>query len=824
MDIPLNFPTSPHPKVLNQKPSVSAPYKLAIIGEAPANTEVETGIPFSGPSGHLLSSCLTTAGILRTSCYVGNLTPYQPHANKFDNFSWHGPEVTEGLSTLTKDLQPWRPNLVLLLGQNPLKAAGIDEKISVYRGSVFKCVDPTSPFFALKCLATYHPSFIMQNGYNQRPLFMADIHKAKAQSLSPELPTPKYDFNLYPSADWICAQLDRLYNTQSPIAIDIEGFHPTISCISICETPTTGFIIPFAELSPTQLPLVLRKLGQVLQHPQIPKILQNGLFDATNLALSFKILINPIADDTMLSGWELDPELRKSLGLLASLYTNQPYYKESRKSEERDTFFNYCCTDSAVTYEIRNRHHELLSKHPQAKSHYDFNISLLRPLLYCQIKGIKYDHQQAEVEKQKYLHKMQEVQTRVNCRANQYGIANINIGSPPQLCSLLYDKIGLPVQHPKVGVRLDRSRRTTNEEACLNLFKKYDDSIVTDILAWRGFEKRRQYCEITYDPDGRIRSSYNLVGTVTGRVSSSKTVSGSGYNLQTIPKSLRHLFRADDDHWFFQCDLAGADGWTVAAYSAALGDPTMLDDYLYGIKPAKVIALMYHHGSEVNTWSRDRILEACQSINEEGDGWWLYFACKRVQHATSYDAKPPKISETITHDAYKKENKLITISPARCRELQNLYESVRYRGVLNFKNFIRNKLATTRGEPTLTDASGHTRTFHGRPRDNDTFREALSHLPQSNTTYATNLAMARLWSDPTNRRPNGSLRIEPLHQVHDAICGQFHKDDTAWAIDRLHHYFNNPLEIANLQITIPFDGAYGPSWGELGTNYGGGII
>jgi len=104
-----------------------------------------------------------------------------------------------------------------------------------------------------------------------------------------------------------------------------------------------------------------------------------------------------------------------------------------------------------------------------------------------------------------------------------------------------------------------------------------------------------------------------------------------------------------------------------------------------------------------------------------------------------------------------------------------------------------------------------------------TWKEYLADEPQENTTYATNLALYNLWNDPDNRN-GSSLRIEPLHQVHDALIGQFRIEDTAFAVAKLHAWFANPLRIANVEITIPFEGAYGPSWGELGEKYGGGTI
>jgi hypothetical protein len=100
--------------------------------------------------------------------------------------------------------------------------------------------------------------------------------------------------------------------------------------------------------------------------------------------------------------------------------------------------------------------------------------------------------------------------------------------------------------------------------------------------------------------------------------------------------------------------------------------------------------------------------------------------------------------------------------------------------------------------------------------------EACAEEPQNNTTYATKLAVNALWEDTenyvwplqgTNQRP--TLRVAPLHTVHDALIGQFRKEDVSFATAKIRHWFNNPLEIAGQKIVIPFEGNYGESWGNL---------
>lgn len=46
------------------------------------------------------------------------------------------------------------------------------------------------------------------------------------------------------------------------------------------------------------------------------------------------------------------------------------------------------------------------------------------------------------------------------------------------------------------------------------------------------------------------------------------------------------------------------------------------------------------------------------------------------------------------------------------------------------------------------------------------------------------------------------------------MCGQFPIDLTSWATAKISSYFNNELTIGNTTLVIPFEGNYGPSWGE----------
>jgi len=191
---------------------------------------------------------------------------------------------------------------------------------------------------------------------------------------------------------------------------------------------------------------------------------------------------------------------------------------------------------------------------------------------------------------------------------------------------------------------------------------------------------------------------------------------------------------------------------------------------------------------------------------------WLYEACKAVQHGSNYGMKKNTMSSNLLKQSWKKSGKPLYVSPADCDRLQNLYLNGRYTGISRWHESVKQNLLTT---GRMGCASGHVRTFFGRRSDNTTLQAALSHEPQANTTYATNKALERLWNDPENRREDDSLIIEPLHQVHDALIGQFDASLVDWAIPKICEWFNNPITIGPKTFTIPFEGGYGKDWLNL---------
>lgn len=861
-----NYVPNELPRLLHQ-----VPYRIAIIGEAPGADEVVAKRPFVGVSGRLLDYLLSRVGILRSACLLGNVSQLRPPYNDIEAFEWKGGEIQAGLQQLQEELSTFGPNLCLLLGATALRAAkGYSESITNWRGSLFIGGEGT-PFAGRKCLATYHPASALR-AYEQTPLILFDLKRARTEGECPDLVLPERTIQVAKTVE----EVEQWFNQHKgqKLGTDIEGYVDNLTCISFADSPTSGFVIPFTGVSGSYWDCdrecrVWLALKSFLEDPSTSFVLQNGLYDRFVLAYTYGIHITNVADDTMVKGWELYCELPKRLSLQASIYTKEPFYKDQRDSTNFNEFWTYNGKDSCVTLEISNRQDSMLGG--SNLTHYHFNMEMQSPLLYMELRGMRYDSVESskiasQIRNQVYLlqnalnkiaecaifiqneqdaiNKISEVmcfkkvQGRIStlaqiepyCRKSYldngslhralelckqgYPFSDVrngelsmilekhlNTASSSQLQSFLYGKLGLPTQ-----LKRGTKQPTTDALALLSLFKKTENPILKLILKITQLRTQLETLEIKCDPDTRIRCSYNVVGTETGRLSCRQSPTRSGYNLQTVTKKQRRLFMADEGMFFFQCDLSGADGWTVAAHCKRLGDSTMFDDYVFGLKPAKLIALMYG-GLNIGKMSREELAERSKEVKND----WLYMACKRVQHGSNYLMGKVTMSNQILQDGWKYGDDIIYVEPSVCEELQVLYFQ-RYTGVQVWHRWVQEQLKNHR---KLTSANGHTRRFFGRPNDHDTLKQALADEPQNNTTYVTNVAALRLWNDRENRTASGALIIEPLHQIHDALCGQFPADRTEWALSKIRSYFDNYTTIAGQRVLIPFEGAYGRSWGEL---------
>jgi DNA polymerase len=326
--------------VPNSFPSIATnKYRIAVIGEAPGRNEEVMGKPFVGASGKLLKDILGKVGLPSDTLFFGNICQHRPLNDEIENFAWDSYEIQSGLEQLAKDLEAFRPHLCILLGKTALFAATNRSDITNQRGSIFIASQIHTPFTGRKCMATYHPEDIL-HVYEWRPFLAFDLRRAADEGQSPHWEPPYRDIVICKTTQEVAACLSNV--EQAKCGTDIEGYVNDLQCIGIADKPSHAFVIPFKNAlgdsfwSFEDERLVWQLLATWLESPLSSKVWQNGLYDRFILQYSYFIIPRNNTDDTMLQWHEKYCELPKSLATMTSVLTAEPFYKQERKSEDKN--------------------------------------------------------------------------------------------------------------------------------------------------------------------------------------------------------------------------------------------------------------------------------------------------------------------------------------------------------------------------------------------------------------------------------------------------------------------------------------------------------
>ena len=165
---------------------------------------------------------------------------------------------------------------------------------------------------------------------------------------------------------------------------------------------------------------------------------------------------------------------------------------------------------------------------------------------------------------------IRQLEERIYAAAGQ----QFNINSPKQLGKVLFEDLGLP--HGKKT----KTGWSTNADV---LEKLKDQPLVADVLTYRQYAKLKStYADgllKVIDPDGRIRTSFQMTVTATGRLSSTEP------NLQNIPvrtdlgREMRRFFVAAPGHVLVDADYSQIELRLLAHIS---GDEAMQQAFLSG--------------------------------------------------------------------------------------------------------------------------------------------------------------------------------------------------------------------------------------------------
>ena len=328
---------------------------------------------------------------------------------------------------------------------------------------------------------------------------------------------------------------------------------------------------------------VVERLRPALENPDILKYAHNASYDVVVLAQTTGIQVRGLAFDTMVAGWVMEPASRR-LGLKSMAYTRLGIEMtpisdligtgRAQITMDRVSVADaapYACADADMTLRLVESLSRELREAQQWGLYTEIEMPLVPILIQMEMAGVRLDTD--------YLRQMgaelEEEQQRIE--GEIFGLAghSLNVNSSKQLSELLFVELGLS----KRGIRKTTHGYSTAADALALLRGKHP--IIEMILKYRQIAKLRStYVTVlptlVHSQTGRIHTSYNQTGTVTGRLSSSNP------NLQNIPnrtelgRQIRRGFVPEDGWVFVAADYSQIELRVLAHVSQ---DATLLDAF-----------------------------------------------------------------------------------------------------------------------------------------------------------------------------------------------------------------------------------------------------
>ena len=303
-----------------------------------------------------------------------------------------------------------------------------------------------------------------------------------------------------------------------------------------------------------------------------------------------------------------------------------------------DVMKTYAAMDALCTYLLYEKFKKI-KENPKLKWVYD-NILIpgTRFLIDAQDNGVPFD--------KKRLYAAQEVmQDDIDTAVNglyknpiinkweKYNGKDFNPNSTVQLRSLLFDYLDLQPTGKKTGT----GAHSTDAEVLQELGSQSEiPRLILDI-------RQRSKIKNTYldkiipqlDRDSRLRTSFNLHGTTSGRLSSSGKL-----NMQQLPRdnpAVKGCIKAAEGHKIVAMDLTTAEVYVAAVLAK---DKALMDVFRSGGNFHSSIAkTVFRLPCEV-----DEVAELYTTQRQ---------AAKAVTFGIMYGAGPKKISEQVTKDSGK---------------------------------------------------------------------------------------------------------------------------------------------------------------------------
>lgn len=420
---------------------------------------------------------------------------------------------------------------------------------------------------------------------------------------------------------------------------------------------------------------------------------------------------------------------------------------------------------------------------PETSATYDFERSLQGPAMEMGLRGVKVDlARRAEVLDELYDHMDQLERQLSRIVLEGAGMPGFNWRSPQDRQALFYDRLEIPA--------IKRQGRPTVDRAAREKLMGYTiaQPFVIHLNAMADIEEKIKKLKSKVDPDGRIRTTYNIAGTDTGRFSSSFSIYGSGGNLQNVEEALRSLFISDPgmkwckvDAKQIQSRIVGAIQWKLFKNGTYLDACESIDLHTY-------VAKLVWPGLP---WSGDKVHDKSIAETKFYRHYTRRDLTKKLGHGTNFGGMPQTLSQQTG------------VPLDLVQAFQPLYMDA-FPGHLEWHDWVAAQLARV---GYITGITGRKRWFWDRRNSPDTIRAAIAYDPQNSEAFIVNSAMRKIWW--------ADLATIMMHE-HDGLVYQYPEDREDEIVPTLLKMLEVPIDIGHGRtLVVPYDASVGWNRGKF---------
>lgn len=559
--------------------------------------------------------------------------------------------------------------------------------------------------------------------------------------------------------------------------------------IALALDPEDGYYIPVGHqgVDGSQLPLpkVLDALRGPLTSDRIRKVGHNLKYDFVLLARQ-GLRVKPLSFDTMIAEWLTDPASR-NLGLKNLAWVRKGFRMtniEDLIGKGRNQISmaqvpiqkaaDYAALDVRAVLILEPELAQELEEKQAASLFHELEMPLIPVLADMEMEGVALDVAFLQQMSGQLSARMADLEDRVYRAVGE----PFNLNSPQQLSSALFDR--LRIEPPDRKQRTATGFYSTSADVLESLRGKHP--VIDELLEYRELSKLKStYLDAlpnqVNERTGRVHTSFNQTGSVTGRIASSDP------NLQNIPirteigRQVRNAFVASEGHLLVGVDYSQIE-LRIVAHMAE--DQAMLDAFRAGqdIHAATAAAIYNVSLDEVTTEQRRRA---------KGVNFGLIYGMSAFGLTRYADLTLAEAEDFVS--AYFRQ------FPGVKRYLDGMRRLAAEQG------FVETLLGRRRYFPGLKSASN----FNQRSREE---REAINAPIQGTAADIMKLAMIRV---PAQIEQAG-LSARLILQVHDELVLECRRDELRPTIELVQRVMEQAYP---LRVPLSTDARSGVNWGQM---------